>query len=122
MRKEKMTIDREEKEVNVYACCNGRDTYYLTLYKGEPVLVEVIGGLTSKFNPNHPEFRHAVQVCMSKILESDIEEFRLLGEDLYPSSRYFREFENILKDEIVTISNRKSILEGMLETLKSSDS
>lgn len=122
MRKEKMTIDREEKEVNVYACRNGSDTYYLTLYKGEPILVEVIGCSTSKFNPNHPEFRHAVQVCMSKILEIDIVEFRLLGEDLYPSSRYFREFENTIKDELVNIANRESILEGMLETLRSSNS
>ena len=38
---------------------------------------------------------------MSKMLEDDLEEFRLLGEDLYPSSRYFREFEYIIKDEIV---------------------
>ena len=125
MIKEKMTIDRKEEEVNVYTCLNGTDTYYLTLSKGEPILVEVagrIGGSTSKVKPNQLNFRHAVQVCMSKILESDLEEFKLLGEDLYPSSKFFCEFENILKDEIVSISDRKSILEGMLEALRSSNS
>ena len=125
MIKEKMTIDRKEKEVNVYTCRNGGETYYLTLYKGEPILVEVIGktgGSTRKVKPNQLNFKHAVEVCMSKILESDLEEFKLLGEELNPSSSYFHEFENILKDEIESISDRKSILEGMLETVRSSNS